>query len=361
MSDEHDRVDPALRDTCTRFLHWHGRRTPADLLAELPDDIVGDRYGEGGVVAALEERIAELLGMPAAVFLPSGTMAQQAALRVHADRRGRQVVAFHPTCHLELHEDKAYQRLHGLVGRPVGDPHELLTVDDLATVAEPLAALVLELPQREIGGQLPGWDDLVAQVAWARVRGAAVHLDGARLWESTPHYGRQPAEIAGLFDTVYVSFYKGLGALPGCCLAGPDDVVDEVRAWRKRLGGTLFGLWPQAASAMAALDLRLSRMPDYVEHARAVAEVLADVDGVAVTPTPPVTPMMHLSVRTSAAAFVATATRLAADEGIWTWGNSVATDVPGWRKVELVVGDATLALSAEEVGALVARFVDGAP
>jgi threonine aldolase len=73
----------------------------------------------------------------------------------------------------------------------------------------------LELPQREIGGLLPEWDDLVAQAAWTRERGIALHLDGARLWEAAPFYERSYAEIAGLFDSVYVSFYKGLGALAG--------------------------------------------------------------------------------------------------------------------------------------------------
>src|SRR5690349_21577929 len=199
--------DDALRDACTRFLHGHGQRRPAELLAEIPTDVAPDRYGEGGVVAELEREVAALLGMPAALFLPSGTMAQQAALRVHADRLDRRTVVFHPTCHLDRHEAQAFQRLHGLVGRPAGEPHRLLTLDDLRGVAERPAALLLELPQREIGGQLPDWQALVDQVAWARGRGAALHLDGARLWECTPFYGRPLAEIAGLFDTVYVSFY----------------------------------------------------------------------------------------------------------------------------------------------------------
>ena len=87
-------------------------------------------YGDGGAVAALEREVGELLGKPAAAFMPSGTMAQQIALRIHADRRGRRVIAFHPTCHLEIHEDKAYQRLHGLVGRTVGDARSLMTLGD---------------------------------------------------------------------------------------------------------------------------------------------------------------------------------------------------------------------------------------
>ena len=94
----------------------------ADLLATVPADTVPDRYGEGGVVADLEARIAALLGKPAAVFLPSGTMAQQAVLRVHADQRQRRTVLFHPCCHIDVHEGRGYQRLHQLTGRPVGDP-----------------------------------------------------------------------------------------------------------------------------------------------------------------------------------------------------------------------------------------------
>ena len=147
-----------IRSACTRWVSWHGDPTPAGMLSELPADITADRYGEGGVVEELESHLAELLGKPAAAFFVSGTMAQQIALRIHADRSNRRTVAFHPTCHIELHEGRAFERLHQLVGRPVGDPFGLLTLEDLEEIAEPLAALVLELPQREIGGQLPGWD-----------------------------------------------------------------------------------------------------------------------------------------------------------------------------------------------------------
>ena len=179
-----------LRRACDRAISGHGPARAADLLATVPPDTLVDRYGDGGVVAELEAEVAGVLGLPAAVFLPSGTMAQQAALRVHADRRGRRTVLFHPECHLRQHENQALERLHGLIGRPVGDRSRLLTLPDLEQVAEPPAALLLELPQRDLGGQLPAWDDLRAQVARARERGAAAHLDGARLWEAGAGYGR---------------------------------------------------------------------------------------------------------------------------------------------------------------------------
>jgi len=122
----------ALRDQCTVFLTGHGPVRPADLLASIPADTVPDRYGDGGVVAELEAEIAGLLGKPAAAYLPSGTMAQQSVLRVHADRRQRRAVVYHPLCHLDRHEDRAFQRLHGLIGRPVGDlawPQAMITPD----------------------------------------------------------------------------------------------------------------------------------------------------------------------------------------------------------------------------------------
>jgi threonine aldolase len=245
--------------------------------------------------------------------------------------------------------------LQGLVGRPVGDRSRLLALDDLRQIAEPPAALLLELPQRDLGGQLPAWDDLVAQVDWAREHGAAAHLDGARLWEAAAGYGRSPGEVAGLFDTAYVSFYKGIGALAGCCLAGPDDVVAEVREWRRRMGGTLFGLWPGAASALSSLRLRLPRMAGYLVRAREIADAVRDLPGVTVVPDPPQTPMLHLVLRTEVDAFAAAARSLA-EGGLWTWERAVPTGVPGLVRVELPVGDATTALPLGEIREAIAAL-----
>jgi len=345
-----------LRERCTRFLHGHGPVKAGPLLATIPAETVADRYGDGGVVADLEAEIAALLGKPAAVFLPSGTMAQQSVLRVHASRRGRRTVVFHPTCHLERHEGEAYQRLHHLTGRQAGDPNRLIGRDDLDQIREPVAALLLELPQRDLGGQQPEWAELEAQVAWARDRGAAAHLDGARLWESAAGYGRPPGEIAALFDTVYVSFYKGLGALAGCCVAGPDDVVAEVREWRRRMGGTLFGLWPSAASALTCLKRRLPLMPRYLSHAQAIAGALKDLPGVRVIPDPPQVPMMHLLLATSQEGFAAAARRVASERAVWTWPEAMTTVDPGVQRVELSVGDGTCALDPGEIRDLMAAL-----
>ena len=154
-----------------------------------------------------------------------------------------------------------------------------------------------------------------------------MHLDGARLWEAAAGYGRPPAEIAGLFDTAYVSFYKGIGALAGCCLAGPEDVVAEVREWRRRMGGTLFGLWPGAASALTCLRRRLPLMPAYLERAREIADAVRDLPGVTVVPDPPQTPMLHLLLRTGGRRVHRAARRLA-EGGLWTWPKPMPTGDP---------------------------------
>jgi threonine aldolase len=349
----------ALREKCTVFLVRHEPVSAAGLLASIPADTAVDRYGEGGVVAELEAETAGLLGQPAAVFLPSGTMAQQSVLRVHADQRQRRTIVFHPTCHLHRHEGQGFQRLHGLIGRPAGDPDRLLSIDDLAGIAEPPAALLIELPQRDLGGQQPDRADLEAQIGWARARGAAVHLDGARLWESAAGYGQPPGEVAALFDTVYVSFYKGLGALPGCCVAGPADILAEVREWRHRMGGTLFGLWPNAASALSCLRQRLPLMPSYLGHAREIAAALRGVAGVRVVPDPPQVSMMHLLLSTTPHRFAAAARRLAVEQQIWTWPTAMTTGDPGVQRVELAVGDATLTLSPAEIREIITALIAG--
>jgi threonine aldolase len=338
-------VDDEIRQRraqCTDTFHGNGFGRPAELLISIPPDAEPDMYGDGGVVAELEHHVAEVLGKPAAVFLPSGTMAQAAVLRVHADRRTSRTVVWHPHCHLASHESGAYQRLHNLVGRAAGEHERLLAIGDLNAVAEPVAALLLEVPQRDLGGQLPAWEELERQTEWARDRGAASHLDGARLWEASAGYDRSPAEVAELFDTVYVSFYKGVGALSGCCVAGSEQDVAEVREWRHRLGGTLFGLWPAAASALTKLAPALAEMPARLEHARAIATALGPVPTVRVLPDPPQTPMMHLLLTTTAEAYAVRAEQLADETQFWVWPRAAATGDPEVVRCELAVGEATM-------------------
>lgn len=346
----------AARARCERFLNGHGIPSAAELLATIPPDVETDRYGSGGIVAQLEQEVAALLGKPAALFLPTGTMAQQATLRVHADRLGRRGIVFHPMCHLDWHEGRGYQRLHGLHAIPAGEPSVPMTRSTLDGISEPPAALLIELPQRDLGGTLPAWDDLEAQVSWARDCGAAVHMDGARLWEASAGYERTPAEISALFDTVYVSFYKGLGGIAGCCVAGPTDVVAELADWRTRHGGRLYAMWPYAASALTGLRSRLPRMAQYHRHALAIADALTGHPGVEVLPDPPQSPMMHLQLMVTIEELQRRVVQIALRDRIWTFPRPFSTLSPALLRVEFSIGDATMGFSPTEVRSLVDRL-----
>jgi threonine aldolase len=351
----------ALAESCTRFLIGHGPRRARDLLATIPADTDIDYYGIGGVVADLEAEVASLLGKDSAIFLPTGTMAQQATLRVHADRRASRSVVFHPMCHMETNEERGYQRLHALFGIPAGPRDEPLSSATLAQVREPVAALLLELPQRGLGGTLPSWDELVAQVSWARDRGAAVHLDGARLWDAGPFYaksyGKSLSDIAALFDTVYVSFYKGLGGIAGCCVAGDAGVIEELSVWRTRHGGRMFMMWPYAASALSVLRSRLPMMPRYYRHALAIARAVRGIPGVEVLPTPVQSPMMHVRFAARLDRLRTRVIAIARTEQIWTFSRPFVSEGPALQRYELHVGDATLALTPKEIGGLFERLV----
>jgi threonine aldolase len=346
---------------CTRFLFGHYPQKPAQALHALAEmaeaDLKSDHYGAGEIINNFEREVAELLGKEAAVFMPSGTMCQQIALRLWADRRGVHRVAFHPTCHLEQHEFQGYQWLHGLRARLVGNPNRLMTLDDLKAVAEPLGALLLELPQREIGGLLPTWADLTAITNWAREQGIPTHLDGARLWECQPFYGRPYAEIAALFDTVYVSFYKGLGGLAGSILAGPAEIIAQARIWQRRHGGNLIRLYPYVLSARKGLQERLGRMAAYHQKAVEIAGALSALPQIEIVPNPPQTNMMHLSLRGDSERLRDASLALSEETGIWLFFTPRPTAIPAYHLLEFTVGDATLDIPTREIASLFERLL----
>jgi len=257
-----------------------GIREQSDRLAAAAREFAGpdeetDRYGDG-IVGVLERQVAELLGTQDAAFFPTGTMAQQVALRAWAGRTGSPVVALHPLAHPEAYERGALAAVSGLrTVHPTTAPR-LPSALEVREFEEPFGTLMLELPLRDAGFVLPSWAELTDTVAAARERDAAVHFDGARLWECAPHFGRPLAEIAGLADSVYVSFYKSLAGISGAALAASVDLVAEAKAWRHRYGGMLFQQFPAALSALSGLRTELPRLPAYVAHAKPVARALRD-------------------------------------------------------------------------------------
>ncbi|MEU9762852.1 beta-eliminating lyase-related protein [Streptomyces sp. NPDC047985] len=328
-------------------------------------DRPADMYGDG-VVAELEERVAELLGMEAAAFFPTGTMAQQVALRCWAGRTGDSTVALHPLAHPELHERDALGVVSGLrTVHPTSAPRQP-TAQEIRDLSEPFGTLMLELPLREAGFVLPTWEELEAVVAAARERDAVVHVDGARLWECTPHFGRELPEIAALADSVYVSFYKTLGGLSGAALAGPESLIEEARAWRHRYGGQLFQQFPAALAALIGLDRELPLIPSYVAQAKVVAGALAEGLAAAgagwfrVHPEPPHTHQFQVWLPYGADALTAASVRQAEETGValfHAW-RSAPGGPPGVAFTEVTVGREGLEWTAADVRETVAAFLD---
>lgn len=332
------------------------REQLATLTARTDLDALHDFYGDGPV-HELETHVAGLLGTEAAVFFPTGTMAQQVALRFGADRTGNPTVALHPLGHQMMHERHAFATLTGL--RPVWSTTEPRnpTVAEVVELDEDFASLVLELPLRDAGFVLPTWDELVAVCAAGQGRGARVHLDGARIWDSTPYLGHTTAEIAALADSTYVSFYKSLGGFSGAMLAGTGEFAAYARAWRHRYGGTAFQSWPAVLAARTGLERQLPRIPDYVRHAHTVAAALAALPGARVYPDPPHTHQFRLWLPHSAHALDTAVLELAARSRIWFVGGWREAEVPGMAMTEVTVHEPALDWTAADIAAVGERFL----
>jgi threonine aldolase len=233
----------AIFARCDRFLNGHGRKRPREILEALAEeagaDELADVYGTGSLIADFEREIAGLLGKDDAVFLPTGTMAQQIALRVWSERAHLTLVGFHPTCHLQLHEQMGYSRLHELHARLIGEPERRLTLEDLELVA-----------------------------------------------------------------------------------------------------------------ARAGLRLRIARFPQYHARALEIAEILGAVPGILVKPERPQTHMMHVYMRGSVDALSAASADIASESRVQLVRSFSSTELPGYSKFELSVGDAAEALSNEEIDQL---------
>jgi threonine aldolase len=359
-------TDTELLARCTTVLPGHRARTPAEMFAAMAawcdaNGIAHDTYGDGALIQGFEARVAELLGFEAAVFCISGTLAQVTTLRLAADARGRAPVALHPTAHIFVHERSNYQLLGHFAALRAGDPHRPWTAADIVGVSDRLSAVALEIPMREIGGQLSSWDDLQAIKAHCRARGIHLHMDGARLWESAAGYGRPVAEIAAGFDTVYTSLYKGIGGLGGAMLAGSREFVAQAAEWFKRQGGNVIHRSPYVVAAAMQFEQRLAAMPAYFERTRFLFDVLRDHPVLRTNPARPQANMLHIHLPVSRERALEIRRELARDHGIWPFNRVNHGVLPDTSFFELYVGDNLLDTPdgrVREAVALLAAAVD---
>ncbi len=354
-------TDAELIRPCDTVFPGHRARPPAEMYAAMATwceqhGVEHDVYGSGALIQAFEEKVAALLGFPAAVFCISGTMAQVTALRLACADRGGAPAALHPTSHIFVHERSNYQLLGHFDALQVGERTRPWTVADLEAVPDRLGAVGLEIPMREIGGQLTRWDELEKIKAHCRTRGIHLHMDGARLWEAQAGYGRNAAEIAAGFDSVYVSMYKGIGGLGGAMLLGGRDFVDRAAEWFRRQGGNVIHRSPYVVSAAMQFDTRLAAMPDYFARTQLLYEALRAYPEIRVNPARPAANMLHLHLPVGRDRALAIRAELAERHGIWLFNRIAHGVVPDTSYFELYVGDNLLAVPEARLREALALF-----
>jgi threonine aldolase len=255
--------------------------------AEVGDDVLGD----DPTVRRLQERCAELLGHEAALFVPSGTMANQIALKVHCEP-GDDVLAC-DGAHLMWYEAGAAGAIAGVQLRSIGRAGQFASDDVEAAfqsggpMQPPTRLLCVENTHNRAGGVVWSREDLDEVVATARLLGLRLHLDGARLLNAAVAQGEKPRDLAASFDTVSLAFSKGLGAPVGSVIAGTRAAMARALRFRRMFGGAMRQSGILAAAALYALDHNVERLAEDHANARRLAERLAGVPGLFVDTAPP--------------------------------------------------------------------------
>jgi threonine aldolase len=257
--------------------------TPAMRRAMAEADVGDDVLDGDPTVRRLEQRVAELLGKEAALFFPSGTMANQVGLAVHSSPGTEALLD--ANAHIVHWEMAGAAALWGVQVRPVpaADGRTVMNATDLerairpASIHAPAASVVcFENTHNGAGGKVTPLVELRALRAVADQHGLPVHMDGARLWNASAATATPLAELAGCADTVMLSFSKGLGCPVGAILVGTAPAMKRAHTIRKRLGGGMRQSGILAAAALYALDAHLTRLAEDHANAKAFADA---VDG----------------------------------------------------------------------------------
>jgi threonine aldolase len=261
------------------------RPTPAMRTAIASAEVGDDVWGDDPTAAALEAKAAALLGKEAALFVPSGTMANQIALLLHC-RPGDEVIVGRGA-HMRLYESGAGAAWAGVQFAEVGGADGTFTGDDVEAAALPAdrnlprtRLVAVENTHNRGGGRVWPRGQLDDVAARARARGLALHLDGARIWNAAVATGVPERDLTSPFDTVSACFSKGLGAPVGSVIAGARDDVERARRFRKMLGGGMRQVGILCAAALYALDHHRARLADDHANARRLAAGLAGIPGV---------------------------------------------------------------------------------
>jgi threonine aldolase len=263
--------------------------TPAMRAAMHSAEVGDDVFNEDPTVNRLQERVAELLGKEAALFVPSGTMSNQICVKTHT-QPGDELLC-EANCHIYNFEAGGPAVLSGVTCRTIEGDYGVLDVSQLEDKVRPVndhlvrtRLVCLENTHNRRGGRVYPLEKIQAIRSWARGQGLLMHLDGARLWNAVVATGVPARGWAEQFDSVSVCFSKGLGAPVGSALAGTRDFVTRARRNRKLFGGGMRQAGVLAAAALYALDNHVERLAEDHRKARVLAQAVADTPGLRLDP-----------------------------------------------------------------------------
>lgn len=317
-----------------------------------------DQFGEDPTINLLQERIAALLGKEAALWMPSGTMANQTALRV-LTRPGDDVIVSRES-HAVWHETGAAAANAGVQFTEIGAGGVFTAAEFLAArkprghVTYPPTTLVeIENTHNRAGGVIFPQDEAVRVCAAARAHDVASYLDGARLWNTAVASGRPPGEVAAPFDLVSVALSKGLGAPGGSVLAGPRDLIQRAVRYRRMFGGAMRQVGIFAAAGLYALDHNLARLAEDHANARLIAQRLAASRRVVLDPAAVQTNILVFEVTADAPDAPAIVNR-AREQGVLIFAF-------GPRKIRAVTHLDVTRAQCERAAEILVELADGEP
>jgi threonine aldolase len=268
---------------------------PEAYLAELQKFIKGkgnirDRYGSGGVIEELEKKFCEITGKESAIFLPTGTMANQLSIAILCGQKVK--VYVQDTSHVYRDEADAAQSVFGkrLIPLAPGQAHfteqqlreAIESLPEAEVFSSGLGAVSIENPVRRSDGRTFPFEEIKRISAYCHSKQIGLHLDGARIFMASAWTGIPVREYASLFDTVYISMYKYLGASAGAILCGPADLIRQVPHLLKVHGGSMYGNWTNAAMALYRLEGMESRLRDAIDRSKIIFAELNRMQGFSV-------------------------------------------------------------------------------
>lgn len=340
-----------MQNKCKTVLHGNKRISPAEMFERMAEwcrenNVEHDIYGQGKLIQAFEQKVADLLGFEAGLFVITGTMTQPTALQIACQEKQCANVAMHPTSHVYLHERQGYQLQQRFNVLPVGEPYQPWTVEHLEAITDPLAAVLYELPMREIGGQLPEFEHLQAVKDYCANHNFHLHMDGARVWEAAAWYQKSYQEVAQGFHSAYVSMYKGVNGLGGAMLLGDKSFIRQADTWMKRQGGNVWHRTPYVVAAMMQFDERIAAMPALFERTKQLYTQFGEFPLFTLNPTAPQSNMLHIYLPLSESQAKVLRDELAEEHSIWI-GNPQQAALPEQSSLEWYVGDLLLNMEDE--------------